>query len=104
MSGCRRRLALAATQKLMRSFETLTEQEILALAISLEEEDARIYDDFADGLTEKYPEQARKFQEMRHQEDEHRHRLLELLPCALRRTCSPHPSPGRSRIRAPPLD
>src|SRR5467141_3038543 len=61
----------------MRPFETLTEQEILALAISLEEEDARIYDDFADGLSENYPEQARKFQEMRHQEDEHRHRLLE---------------------------
>ena len=61
----------------MRPFETLTEQEILALAISLEEEDARIYDDFADGLSEEYPEQARKFQEMRGQEDEHRHRLLE---------------------------
>ena len=61
----------------MRPFETLTEQEILALAISLEEEDARIYDDFAEGLSENYPEQARKFQEMRGQEDEHRHRLLE---------------------------
>src|SRR6266851_3469022 len=52
----------------MRPFETLTEQEILALAISLEEEDARIYEDFADGLSEKYPEQAAKFQEMRHQD------------------------------------
>ena len=62
----------------MRSFETLTEQEILALAIALEEEDARIYDDFADGLKEKYPEQAEKFKELRHDEDGHRHRLLEL--------------------------
>src|SRR3989442_378241 len=62
----------------MRSFKSLTEQEILALAISLEEEDARIYDDFADGLKERYPEQAKKFEEMRRQEDEHRHRLLEL--------------------------
>src|SRR5213592_3908689 len=78
MSGCRRRLALAATQKLMRSFETLTEQEILALAIALEEEDARIYDDFADGLKENYPEQAEKFKELRREEDGHRHRLLEL--------------------------
>src|SRR5438128_8942938 len=78
VSGCRRRLALAATQKLMRSFETLTEQEILALAIALEEEDARIYDDFADGLKEKYPEQAEKFKELRREEDGHRHRLLEL--------------------------
>src|SRR5947199_9268310 len=62
----------------MRSFDTLTEQEILALAIALEEEDARIYDDFADGLKEKYPEQAEKFKELRREEDNHRHRLLEL--------------------------
>src|SRR5437879_4699399 len=62
----------------MRSFETLTEQEILALAVALEEEDARIYDDFADGLREKHPEQAEKFKELRREEDGHRHRLLEL--------------------------
>ena len=62
----------------MRSFETLTEQEILGLAIALEEEDARIYDDFADGLKEKYPVQAEKFKELRREEDGHRHRLLEL--------------------------
>src|SRR2546422_4585745 len=61
----------------MRPFETLSEQEILALAISLEEEDARIYDDFANGLHEHYPQQAKKFAEMRHDEDRHRHRLLE---------------------------
>src|SRR5438034_5186577 len=78
MSGCRRRLAPATTQKLMRSFETLTEQEILALAISLEEEDARIYDDFADGLKENYPEQAANFKILRQDEDGHRHRLLDL--------------------------
>jgi erythrin-vacuolar iron transport family protein len=62
----------------MRPFETLTEQEILALAISLEEEDARIYDDFADGLKETYPQQAEKFKELRREEDGHRHRLLDL--------------------------
>src|SRR5262249_1929177 len=62
----------------MRSFESLTEREVLALAISLEEEDARIYDDFADGLKDNYPEQAEKFKEMRVDEDRHRHRLLEL--------------------------
>jgi rubrerythrin len=60
----------------MRSFESLNEREILALAISLEEEDARIYDDFADGLQESYPEQAKKFAVMRQDEDSHRHRLL----------------------------
>jgi erythrin-vacuolar iron transport family protein len=62
----------------MRSFDSLTEREILALAISLEEEDARIYDDFADGLKETYPEQAQKFAQMRRDEDGHRHRLLDL--------------------------
>src|SRR5258705_814440 len=62
----------------MRSFDTLTEREILALAIALDEEDARIYDDFAEGLKEKYREQAEKFKELRHDEDGHRHRLLEL--------------------------
>jgi len=62
----------------MRTFDSLSEREILALAISLEEEDARIGEDFADGLQENYPEQAAKFREMRREEDGHRHRLLEL--------------------------
>jgi len=62
----------------MRSFESLKEQEILALAISQEEEDARIYDDFADGLKENHPEQAKLFAQMRREEDGHRHRLIEL--------------------------
>src|SRR3954468_10635464 len=62
----------------MKTFESLTEQQILALAISLEEEDARIFEDFAAGLQETYPEQAKKFREMRQEEDGHRHRLLEL--------------------------
>ena len=62
----------------MRTFDSLTEREVLALAISLEEEDSRIYDDFAAGLEENYPEQAAKFRKMRREEDGHRHRLLEL--------------------------
>jgi rubrerythrin len=62
----------------MRNFDSLTEQEILALAISLEEEDARIYHDFADGLKDSYPAQAAKFDELRIEEDGHRHRLLDL--------------------------
>ena len=61
----------------MKTFDSLTEQEVLALAIALEEEDARIYEDFADGLHENYPEQAAKFRIMRGEEDGHRHRLLE---------------------------
>ncbi len=62
----------------MRSFDSLTEKEVLALAISQEEEDARIYDDFADALRESHPEQAAKFSELRREEDSHRHRLLDL--------------------------
>ena len=62
----------------MKKFDSLSEQEVLALAISLEEEDARVYEDFAEGLQENYPEQAAQFREMRREEDGHRHRLLEL--------------------------
>ena len=62
----------------MRSFKSLTEQELLALAISLEEEDARIYDDFAEGLQADFPAAAEQFKELRKEEDDHRHRLLEL--------------------------
>jgi rubrerythrin len=62
----------------MRSFDSLTEQEILALAISLEEQDARVYDDFAEGLHADYPEQAEEFVKMRLEEDGHRHRLIDL--------------------------
>src|SRR5216683_753988 len=61
-----------------RAFKDLNEQEVLALAISLEEEDARIYDDFADGLKDTYPSVSQQFRELRVEEDGHRHRLLEL--------------------------
>jgi rubrerythrin len=62
----------------MRTFDSLSEREVLALAIALEEEDARIYEDFADGLQENHPEQAAKFRELRQEENGHRHRLLEM--------------------------
>jgi erythrin-vacuolar iron transport family protein len=62
----------------MRSFQSLSEQEILALAISLEEEDARIYGDFADGLQTDAPATAAILQEMLAEEEGHRHRLLDL--------------------------
>src|SRR5262249_54573923 len=57
---------------------SLSERELLALAISLEEEDARIYDDFAEGLKDEYPAAAEEFRRLRADEDRHRHRLLEL--------------------------
>jgi rubrerythrin len=62
----------------MRTFKSLNEQEILALAISLEEEDARIYADLADGLKVSHPAQAEEFRRIRAEEDGHRHRLLDL--------------------------
>jgi rubrerythrin len=62
----------------MRTFKSLSEQEILALAVSLEEEDGRIYDNFAQGLQADYPASAKLLDEMRAEEDRHRHRLIEL--------------------------
>src|SRR5579884_3577125 len=73
-----RRRDIRGGPTVMRSFKSLSEQEILALAISLEEEDARIYDDFADGLKTSYPAQAEEFRRLRAEEDGHRHRLLDL--------------------------
>jgi erythrin-vacuolar iron transport family protein len=62
----------------VRAFAELTEREILALAIALEEEDARIYADYADGLKDGYPASAKVFTEMAAQENEHRRLLIEL--------------------------
>src|SRR5258708_27213164 len=62
----------------MRTFQSLSEQEILGLAISLEEEDARIYGEFEDGLKVNYPATATLLQEMRAEEDGHRRRLIAL--------------------------
>ncbi|MEQ1473263.1 MAG: iron exporter MbfA, partial [Candidatus Acidiferrum sp.] len=60
----------------MKKFRDLTEKEILALAISSEEEDGRIYGEFADGLRESYPATAQMFEEMRDEEVVHRDRLM----------------------------
>src|SRR5712691_6940544 len=62
----------------MKKFDDLTEQEILALAISLEEEDERVYADFAEGLRQDYPASAEVFVGMADEENEHRRRLIEL--------------------------
>jgi erythrin-vacuolar iron transport family protein len=62
----------------MRNFESLSEREILALAISLEEEDERVYADFAEGLRQDFPASAAVFDGMRDEESGHRRRLLEL--------------------------
>jgi rubrerythrin len=62
----------------MKKFEELTEREVLALAISLEEEDERVYADFAEGLRPDYPASAAMFEGMREEESGHRRRLIEL--------------------------
>ena len=60
-----------------KKFSELSEGEILALAISLEEEDGRIYADFADGLRESYRDTAKIFDDMREEESQHRASLIE---------------------------
>src|SRR6202142_4262467 len=66
------------TLSAMKNFETLTQREILALAISLEEEDERVFADFAEGLRQDFPASAAVFDGMRDEESGHRRRLIEL--------------------------
>ena len=62
----------------MKRFADLTEQEILALAITNEDEDSRIYRGFAEGLRQKYAASAKVFDEMADEEVRHRTMLFEL--------------------------
>ncbi|MDD9725441.1 ferritin family protein [Roseovarius sp. SK2] len=61
-----------------RRFSDLSEQEILALAISSEEDDARIYRSYAEMLRAEYPDTAKIFDGMATEENEHRRRLIDL--------------------------
>src|SRR5882724_529386 len=61
-----------------RRFAELNEQEILALAISNEEEDSRIYADIDHALRADYPATAKVFEGMEAEEQEHRRVLTEL--------------------------
>lgn len=61
-----------------RRFSDLSEQEVLALAISSEEDDARIYRSYAEQLREDYPSSADVFDGMAVEEDDHRQRLIDL--------------------------
>ena len=62
----------------MKNFSDLTEQEVLALAITNEEEDSRIYRGFAEGLREQFPSSAKVFDEMAEEEVHHRTMLYDL--------------------------
>jgi len=62
----------------MRDFSELSEREILALAIGNEEEDGRIYADFAEMMRADFPSSAKVFTEMAAEESDHRRQLIEL--------------------------
>jgi hypothetical protein len=78
-----------------RPFDTLSEQEILALAISSEEDDGRIYRGYADGLRDGYPASAAVFDGMADEEDRHR--------AALNRRNAGSPVPNCAHIPRSPL-
>lgn len=61
-----------------RDFSSLSEKEVLALAISSEEDDGRIYLAYADALKEQYPDTAKIFEDMAEEENEHRNRLINI--------------------------
>jgi rubrerythrin len=63
----------------MKNFNELSEREILALAISPDEEDERVYADFFEGLRQDYAASAALFDSMRKEESEHRRSQIPLL-------------------------
>ncbi len=61
-----------------KRFDDLSEREIVALAISSEEDDERIYRSYADRLRDEYPASAAVFEGMAQEETGHRKRLIDL--------------------------
>ncbi len=61
-----------------KAFKDLTEREILALAITSEEEDSRTYSEYVERLKKDFPATAQMFQAMQAEEAEHRRRLIDL--------------------------
>jgi rubrerythrin len=62
---------------MIKDFSDLTEREVLAIAVSSEEEDSRIYMTFAEDLKDRYPDTATVFERVAAEESDHRRRLLE---------------------------
>ena len=62
----------------MKKLAELTEPEVLALAISNEEEDSRIYMQFAHRFRNEYPATAQMFEEMAAEEQDHKNMLLDV--------------------------
>lgn len=69
-----------------RAFSELKEREILALAISMEEEHGRIYLNYAEGLRENFPHSAKVFEELAAEENDHRRQLIDLFEDKFGRT------------------
>ena len=86
----------------MKRFSDLTEQEVLALAITNEEEDSRIYRGFAEGLREQFPSSAKVFDEMAEEEVHHRTHAVRPLPAEIRRISAADPPPGREGLHCSP--
>ena len=86
----------------MKNFADLTEREVLAVAISAEEEDSRIYMSFAEDLAERYPESAKIFEEMADEEKGHRHMLLEMYEQRFGKNLPPIRRDGGGGKRPPP--
>ena len=63
-----------------KAFSELSEKEVLALAISLEEDDARIYVDYADRPKADFPNTAKLLTTMQHEELLHAQRLIANYP------------------------
>lgn len=61
-----------------RPLSSLSEQEVLALAISSEEDDARIYQAYAQHLKADYPDSAKVFEDMAEVENSHRTMLIDM--------------------------
>lgn len=61
-----------------KQFKDLSEQQVLALAISSEEDDARIYRSYAQMLRSEFPDTAKIFDAMAKEEDGHRAQLIDM--------------------------
>ena len=88
-----------------KSFADLGEREILALAITLEEEDGRIYRDYRGGAAGRATRpRPRCSSDMAEEESRHRRMLIELYPREVRRAHPAGPPRGRARLRPPQAD
>ena len=83
----------------MKRFSDLSEQEVLALAISNEDEDNRIYRSFAGALRGSYPDMAAMYDTMAEEEIDHHDMLLELYRKKFGGLSPADPATGRQGLR-----